>query len=538
MSQSHIPQPDTAAPGEQIQSTDSVPAMQSIEVPSPSNAGEIVPAMGEFNGLDPYFYNQFRQIAKIRWTVQDVAGKLLWYIPLNPLAMDKNLAHICRCYLAWNGDFQFNFKVAGTGFHAGLLTFVKTPPTLHPERLTNPQDFSFMPWDAVDPKMLEIGSMYGRDIRPIKYHYMQKQPDAPADYYLGGYLALYVDIPLNTSASGTPRIELAIWVRNAPNFKVAWMVPFDLQEITPMAVAPPILDHLLNFAVLHETQMLSSYPIDVSTIEIMPAELKILNKHVYNCIKLDTSPMSMFAKDDPKNLTPPNVPWAGILTGAVVEKGTKAIFDKVYPFWQGNTTFNTAAWSSDQLGMMQIKDPLTEVINNDRWLSGVAISVSKDPAGKDDRFFIYPPANDIAPTKITDNEYKASTSDESFLLFGAGSNGYVCPQFYALSEAFIEADINGIQQWIPPGQSAIFQMIEYNSKLPLTFVRLNREGFFTAPASTDKMKFAFRDISFRFLFMLPVTEGIPSNSHITNLRMAALFYERSIRKKQKSTSRK
>nr|QJI53558.1 MAG: hypothetical protein 2 [Picornavirales sp.] len=519
MSQAHIPQPNTSAPGEQIQSTDNVPPMTSIEVTAPSPSQEVQPSMGEFNQLDPYFYEQNIQIAKIKWSTQDPPGKMLWFIELNPLKMHKNLSHVCQMYLAWGGDFIFNTKIAATGFHAGMLTVVKTPPTLHPSKLTNPFDFTYMPWDAMDAKMLEISTFNGRDIRPIKYHYMQQQDNAPADYYLGGYLALFVDIPLNTSASGTPRVEIAIWMKLAPNFRVAWMVPFDMQDVKSSTTAPPSLVEALNFQ--RKTNLLACYPSVVDKIVITPSATKVMNGGIYNCYSLAGENMSKWHTGN----------WIPPISGVIgkfnrVEDNVMQI-DDCTVYWQGKP-FHEISCESEEISYT------------------VTLKIKEFNAGKEVQYTVVtnphpttvPPKGSIMrimnderdPQKsdITDNEIAAATTTESFLVFGSGVHDILSAQTSEMSALF---NSEKLATWLPVGISAIFQMTEISSGLPLTYMKLYRWGFMTVPASVDQVQFVISEIRFEFLFTQPETSEIPFNSaHVNNYRLASMVHAKAIRR--------
>lgn len=521
MSQAHIPQPNANAPGEQIASTDSVPPMVSIETPQPSNSQEIVSAVGEMNQLDPWFYTQFRQIAKVRWSTSDVAGKILWYVPLNPLALDKNLAYVSQLYLAWDGDFVFNFKVAGTGFHAGMLTFVKTPPTIHPTTLTNPADFTIMPWDAVDPKMLEIGSMYGRDIRTIKYHYMQKNENTPPDYYLGGYLALFVDLPLNTSASGTPRIEVAIWMKCAANFRVGWMLPFDYQKLAPEAIVPPNLGMLLDFSKWIGMNM-ASYPIDPHNIIIMPETTKVLTTGIYNTYTLEGVGNSKFHADE---FQAQNVGIVGQSTGAVDAQPEKNALRGCKPFWQGIPDTDKCMFMSDQAVVI---DSLTYAGDGvDLMTGGANITHSSS-----NQYGLFGSPISVKPSNLADGELTAKTNTESFLVFGATVGNVYSIQTLQLAKLFQTKDL---AQWMPAGQAAIFQMVEKNSQLPLTFVKLYRQGFFTAPAVKDQTIFLMDNIEFKFQYFQPDTDAIATPPlMVNNFRIAAHYYGRQFKRQKRA----
>lgn len=501
MSQQHIPQPDAVAPGEQVSSVDTAAPMTSIETTSPSPSQDIFPAVGEFNALDPYFYNQDRRLVTIPWSTSDETGKMLWYIPLNPLQMDENLAYFCKAYLAWVGDFVFMFKIAGTGFHAGMLTFVKLPPTVHPTKVQDPKLYSYFPWDGADPKLLQCGGLYGRDIRPIKYHYMRKQANLPEDYYMGGYLACFVDLPLATSATGNPTINVAVWIKCAPSFRVSWMLPVKLQQDLPSVMAPPVLSWMLSFRQHNPKFILSSAPITMEKVIVFPAATKVLNNGIYNCSKLNGDGMSQFDEVALENVGFHNV--YGQTDDTFVFKG---IVNP--PRWQyvmetpgvGYYIFDGQP-SGDQCATFE------------KWTLGASVKGQlvgqpRDASKKQDLGFYTVRFANTGEGRMPDgadgNEYAPPVSGEAFVLFG-GSR-VTSAQHCGLSRYFRS---RALQNWMPPGMCALFQVYEVDEDLPIFYAKLYSEGYFTAPAREDEQVYVADKLEFRFEGFVSRTSMIP-----------------------------
>nr|QJI53578.1 MAG: hypothetical protein 2 [Picornavirales sp.] len=533
--QEHIPQPNASAesPGEQIQSTDTALPMTSIEISQPSFSQELTPAVGEMNQLDPWFYTQFRQIDTLTWTTSDEPGKLLWYVALNPLSMDKNLAYLARLYLAWAGDFNFNFKVAGTGFHAGLLTFVKTPPTIHPTRVTNPEDFSIMPWDAVDPKMLEVGSMYGRDIRPIKYHYVEQQPNAPPDYAIGGYLALFVNLPLATSSSGVPRINIAIWVKNAPNFRFGWMLPYTIQDNLPSIVPPDGLNWILDFSKHIPQYSLASCPITPTVLTALPADTKVLNTGVYNCYNIDGEAMSMYDAD--KEL-PLNTGWTGFTVYSISAEDKTMTLNNPTPFWFYEPTVPLPIWN---VSVASEKNVLMSDSFTQQQKEYLKINFKEDPSSvfkEGDKVNIGTINQGGKMGDWVDTEYAPPATNESFLVFGDKA------VFSAQTEAIMRFfRAKNLSTWLPTGQVALFQIYETEQDLPIGYAKLYRQGFFTTRAWKEETHFMLDKMKFKFIsFALP-TSTIPQTPEMSQSRMLVSYYHGKALKaasKKSSASRK
>lgn len=498
MSQAHIPQPNANAPGEQIASTDMVAPMISIETPAPSFSQEGVEAVGMQNGIDPYFYTQFRRLSTFEWSTSDQTGKMLWSRSLSPLQMDPNLAYLAQLYLAWDGDFVFNFKIAGTGFHAGMLTVCKFPPTIDPATCSDPKRFSIFPWNGTDPKQLEISSMIGRDIRPIKYHYVQKQPLAPPDYYIGGHVAIFVDLPLATSSSGVPRVNVAVWVKVTPNFRFIEMVPYDLQSLEPTSMAPEPLPWLLNFS-LPLPFSLSNAPLIPDKLLVLPDTIKVLNYGQYNCFMLNGKPLSSYyQKFYSETALFPEVKFGE-------SDGSTVTFqhDNFFPRW--------SIIPDEYLGVLDNKDSARSATLTDDWKilsdapddATVTANVSGDLTGRMVSFTAL--TKDPKEWRDTDNERSARTSTESFVMFAAGKNNVACVQTMGLTRLFNSGKLS---TWIPPGQAAVFQLVEVSSNLPLGLVKLYKEGFFTMRAVKDQVQFSLTDLKMDFQYMTPETADL------------------------------
>lgn len=512
MSEAHIPQPNTGGMGEQIQSTDVVAPMQSIETLSPANPGEISTAVGEFNSLDPWFYTQFRRIATVQWTVNDETGKMLWYIPISPLALDKNLAYVMRMYLGWTGGFIFNFKIAGTGFHAGMLTFVKTPPTIHPSMLKDPQDYTIMPWDGADPKMLPIGSFQGRDIRPIKYHYTNRQDNAPEDYSIGGYLAMFVDMPLATSSSGVPRVNVAIWAKLNMDFRVGWMIPYNLSDVTPQSLPPPGLEEVLDFSKFGITTQMTSSRMIIDTLYVMPSKVKVLNSGLINTLDFNGSPLSRYQATniDKADFYKGVNTKMRLTTTTDKQKVTLSFRDQEYEwFLPGDTyLFNeediisiTGMSESDSVGSFDV-------------------TLEKDWTHAEAEVYVMYDRNKIKGlVKWADNEYAPPAANESFMVFAwadSKPNMLYSAQYTALTQYLKKGEY---ANFMSRGQAMLFIMHDISNDVPLGYVKFYYDGYFTTKASPDAIPFPITNIKLTYQGLVLATSAFPSNPTMASNRL-------------------
>lgn len=523
MSEAHIPQPDSGvAPAEQIQSVDSVPVMQSIEMTAPTPP-DIVPALGEFNAIDPYFYKQLIRLDTIQWTTSDESGKLLWYIPLAPQYMHKNLAYICRMYYAWIGDFEFTFKVAGTGFHAGLVTLFATPPGIHPTKVTSPTDFTYFAWDAMDPKTLQIGSIMGRDKRKVKYHRTDVAADEPEENKIGGYLAMSVDLPLSTSSSGVPRINIAIWVRCMPSFQVSTMMPYDLQEPSSIVDSPPTLQWALNFSAMQHPSLLAAQAEVAGRMLILPKSIKVLNNGVFNCSKLSGEPMSKFQF----------APFTSTYRIATVYevKSNQISLKDVYPAWNYLPTVNTVFFVESNPSIAGYITKIEGFKENTQMVANVSWYTDQRPTdGQKVKFGI--DTFDASP--YVDNEYAAKTNNESFIVFSTKTVSNVkSAQTAVLAQIFSSGMA---KTWIPAGMSALFQIVEVASGLPVGYAKLYNDGFFTSKATENQIEYDVSKMQFKFVQLILETGEIPSNPSFSQNAMLIQLTNMAARKRSERTA--
>lgn len=255
MSQAHIPQPnsDGGAPAEQVGSTESAPT--GVEISGIGNRGappvEVTQHTLAHNGVDPILYQQFIFNSVFTWTTSDQRGKLLWSMPISPKYYNKITERLSTIYNAWGGGVDINVKIAGTGFHAGALVFVRIPPNYDPADFTVPYSWSAFEYRFLDAKTLEVASFHCGDQRQMNYHYTAPEPGSPKSYDIGGTIACYVYLGLNTATSSTQQIEVSVFTRLGQDFKFSQLRVPRLETDEQIEVIPDSLVHALNFSANH-----------------------------------------------------------------------------------------------------------------------------------------------------------------------------------------------------------------------------------------------------------------------------------------------
>lgn len=159
------------------------------------------------------------------WTVGQGIGTVIWRRPIHPQHTNMYVEYFSRAYNTWGGGFDYRVTIAGTGFHAGKLMLIKLPPNMDPGKMVNLNKMTIFPHKILDAKQLEVEFAYGTDQRYANFHWMEFDPEKPASF--GGWMALVVMIPLNTSASGEQRIGVQVAVKCSPRFTMDQLRPVD-----------------------------------------------------------------------------------------------------------------------------------------------------------------------------------------------------------------------------------------------------------------------------------------------------------------------
>lgn len=246
MSQQHIPQPNSqsAAPAEVFDSTADAPhgaSVSALGIPGPT-PGEVVKHSGQKNTFDFSIHRQFIPTDTFIWSTSQTKGTLLWHQPIHPSRCNPLISYLAGMYNTWGGGIEFNFKVAGTGFHAGALAFVRIPPNFHPTKFSTPSKWGAFEWCIMDPKTLEVMSLDVMDQRPVMFHYMNYHLDQPNTF--GGHIACYVLVPLNTSSSGSQQIAVQVFSRPGVTFTLNQLIVPQLDD--PDVPSMSHLESLLN----------------------------------------------------------------------------------------------------------------------------------------------------------------------------------------------------------------------------------------------------------------------------------------------------
>lgn len=544
MSNQQIPQPNPseASPAEIYSSTDSgpvAPALARIENKGPPRA-EVTQHTLSHNRIDPYFYQQFIAIDTFTWSTTDVAGTLIWSMPIHPRRMGAALRHLCDIYNCWGGGFEIQVQIAGTGFNAGKLQIVRIPPNLDPKDYQAEYAWTHFANETFDPKALEAKTLTIEDQRPINYHYTTALPEEPQSWNIGGSIACYVRAGLNVSSTGSSQIQVIVSARCAPDFALVQIVP-----PTPLSPSKPV-DYVETLNYIFAPPLNSSaIPRYLRTIKILPSSVKtayapalqmvdmegFLDKSPYvklgfnnfgdyltaingeisstinNTITIlpgdgkysDTSNLKLLLA---KNLFVTNLTSKNVTYGRVSGAHSIDVIDNKFILRWGTSLPD--GWSTN--------DKLLITTEDDSFLDQKQFKISNWPAS------------------ITQKV------NESFVVFSdnlTGDGGTL--QSKEMESAFLKGSF---KNWMPSGQCALLSVHDTAEGVPLFFVKLWREGYLTAAASTDLKIFRLTTVYLRFSHFIARTAPIPLNAPSIGLNGAMRTIVASETKKALKAQRK
>lgn len=286
MSAVNAPQPDAVGPAETFDSTIAAPggAVSSIGLPGPQTT-EAPIHTGALNGIDPYLHRQYVPIATFQWTTAQNPGQVLWKLPIHPANLNMWIAHLWKMYGGWAGGVDLAFKMAGTGFHAGALMFVRMPPYLDADEPRTIESYGAFEWALMDPKTLQVELKSVIDQRPIMYHtgdYDKKNP-----FSFGGTIIAVVNLPLATSSSGNQSITIGVYAKISNNFQFTQLIP--IQDKQSIVLPPAQLLNSLDF-----TNALFG-PVNGSVMRRLVSKPKTafayVDKEAINCAQFTGLPM-------------------------------------------------------------------------------------------------------------------------------------------------------------------------------------------------------------------------------------------------------
>ncbi|AOC55072.1 capsid protein [Duwamo virus] len=510
-STSHIPQPAAGATDEVFDSTSATavqPTVSRLGIPA-GPPQEIPIHTGQVNTYDASIHQQWVPTDSITWTVSQPSGTLLWFKPIHPTFSNALLAYLSRIYNAWGGALDYKFKIAGTGFHAGAIAIVRIPPNRNPSEFTTPQSWGAFEYMVIDPKTLETISVGISDQRPIAYHYFPYNGENPLSF--GGWIAMYVLIPLNTSSSGSQTISIQSFCKPAEFFQYSQLImpsenisadpfpsefayAFDFTTAKYCATAPLYCDQVTleansvtqSFYVANcystggdrLTKWMSKgskFPDVRDTHREGKTQMRALTD-----LSDETIKVKLYFKQDyyPIALPASKENYVSLLTYSSENVKNEAWHERTW----------TALYSEDNVAW-QCATAATDIVTD----TVVSIQNAKfvlDPSYTDNTFSTAVTGESILHFENTISKVKSIQTEEMAALF---STGRVKQAFYG-------------------NMCVLFTMISVDEDLPIGYAKLYQEGFLSIRVGNKQVVLKPSNLRLKFSGFIARTDPIPSSA--------------------------
>lgn len=493
MSAPAVPQSSSQmAPTTKVESTQEAPHGQSVSQIGHEGAGpeEAMLHSGAINSLDIYMRMQFLALASFKWDVNQAPGTLLWSTPITPRSSHQFIRHLAKMYNTWVGGFDYNIKVCGTGFHAGALAVVRLPPNIAPNTVTSPADFTAFEYLIIDPKTLEVVTEHIIDQRRLMYHYLS---DTGTDA-IGGHVAVYVLVQLNTSSTGSQAIAVQVLTRPAANFNFFQIKPLESTGPEPEPDEPRELADALvsskerpNFGAafsgtISEFTVLAQGQTNINATfggtYDFNGDLQVPGDWPYPVLAHTNTTAAYDDKFTDTKAFPKA--WSTLPKAKVCESHCFAKNITGANTW---TIFKGKTMPAD--GVFQ-NTQTDNAVNKAEYLWSINLQAYRD---------------DKTPVQIP--------ADESFFVFniGAGRTGLRCVQPYALAQLLKS---KAFQTLMTPQDAVILDVYDAELDTPIRRIKLYYKGHITTKGSPDEITLPASKYYFKFVQISRASEPIPA----------------------------
>lgn len=491
-----------------VSSTAAQPVVSALGIPA-GPPQEIPVHTGQFNTFDIKISEQWVPTDVIIWSVNQPSGVLLWSRPIHPTYSNPLLSYMGGIYNAWGGSIDYRFKVAGTAFHAGAIAIVRIPPNRNPNEFNSPADWGAFEYMVIDPKTMETFAMGVSDQRPIAYHYFPFKEDNPLTF--GGWIAVYVLIPLNTSATGSQQIAIETFCKPDKNFQFSQLImPQVNKSVDPFP--REYTNYLQDFDM---TSLTTAKRLPTRQIFIEPSDVAE-SFFVANCYTTSGQKMSKYGGISTKLIPDLRIPidfknlmkvetktdscdfffYEDNLSIAIPKRDRSvAMIALQYGATTGAESWNADTWVS------------TWDVDNPKWNVNKAADTMKSEDTVDPYYVSY--ELDLA---YKDNAYAPANSDESIVHFMcgiSGTDGVKSIQTTEMTKLFKTGQLSNL---FYTGVCAVFVMVSRDENLPLGFVKLYPEGFLAARSTSVGITLKADNINLKFSGFSARTDPLPKNA--------------------------
>lgn len=506
-----VPSSSSAENGTSVDPTTLTTApVSTLRVGQAPTQSEIVPASGQLNLPDPYMKKQFIHIAAFTWNTTQLPGTLLFSTPIHPSRGNWFLQTITAPYNCWRGGLDYSFKIAGTGFHAGALAFVRLPPNVKPQDLTSPADFTVFEYQILDPKTLGMESYSIMDQVPLNYHYNPLNLDDPNSF--GGYFACYVLLSLATSSTGLNQVGVEILNKASDDLVFSQPRPLLTETIvTNYTEYEDILPRHTTFLCPEDWNA-------AFWLETQPTLPQATDYQVATTCRLNGSPNLYTYREIHNPLIQKR--------GATIQG---ALYESPFPddFGLGDAWTAVTLRASRTPATFNVTGATSNSTNYDTNATWPTSSSFTREVVNSSVIYFNKFEVDPAPTfTFTPN------SNETILLFRSKNN---VPSGFAAAEEHRRAQTDHVYRLLQrlaqrfswsPNDALLFTMIHIDSALPILYVKLYPEGVMTVAHTAVVTRFPISDYQFRFYSVTNRNTAVPvpSTSMKNNLAVVTAQY--------------
>lgn len=498
----------------------SLPSNVDPAEPSPREA--IIHA-GSSNKLDPQIYQQNIHRTTLTWSTNDQPGHLLWWTPLSPRDINPIVSHMADCYHMWVGDAVYEIKIAGTSFHAGMLTVVELPPNVHPNDLAGTRDYSAYNWRGIDAKNPNLEGFSIRDVRQVAFHYLDNTENK-GNHDIGGYLAIYVDMALNTSSTGTQQVSVQVWCKPAPNFRLLKIKIPRLRTQVRSSYLEEHLNYIFDFTRTGGKVSVANLQRDAKYLVVQPKSVINSTYGQMNCFDSDGKPRSKITgvptTHSYDRRSPCEIIWHDTEPSGT-NRDQVRLQVKFLPGWRMDKINNAGALLIEGLGTT-----VTIIDQNPQNPVGGQAFEPMFKTGADDfstdslkalsrlskKKAYYLVGEDVT-NFWSDTVTKIVKYDESGIVFmGEKNESLVGTQTDECASAFSRGLY---KDWFPVGQVATFIMS--SDDVPVGIVKLYPSGKLTTKGNKDQIKYDVGKMRLTFNGFVNASQSLaPSKEHSLN----------------------
>jgi len=505
-----------------------------IENATRSTSGEIFSHTGAVGMLPMELYSKNIVVANINWNSSQNPGTIVYSAPISPAGSNIYVQYFSAPYNAWTGGLTWSLVIAATGFNGGKLGLARMPPNFNPSDAHTLADFTVFPYEVLDVKEANATSKVGVDERNVLFHWRNTEPtsiDAT-----GGTFVIFVIAPLVSSGSDVASVNMVIFNKPDQSFRVAQLMPLSTVDDAPGDLL--LLEQLFPAGVV--TSPYTDTP--VTQIVIMPTSTTpILTKNFYGQVQGDgtdfSRPYAYWGRElynvwDPQYNQTPNATNelnpAGLSRVGHTEDITRPL-QLLDPWASGSYDYNS---------VIVLTQGSFAQMNSFTWPAASAHAIRSTFAFNQASTWAAtqaPPApNQLMMTQfgvevipdINDNwgNYAGKTitppNNESFVLFRTNFGAPFNAGSWNLDSTQTVPMINTLKKHkniLRKGQAAMILVTDNATTLPIAYLKLHFEGYFTAAPQSTILTGNFSDYTFTPVSIVDVTSPIPhTTTMVTN----------------------